>query len=616
MKAKDKKHPSKRRTSWSKAIVCILAIALLAGCSDDDNNSNSHQATQEPEHAAQWMAGDFHNHTTFTDGSWPMNDLTGPYAITPAAIADTDTLYKQGTAPSGFRNNLDFFTNSEHGGSSSRDGFGIPWSDYSMNPAIGDGGTMWRWQTLISASDIPGYVGPSYTAAFDWIKSVRANYPDKIVMTGMEWNVPGHEHASTAIVADNALPIAEFEYRFDNNDSDGTTTTSTAATMGWAGKKQRSDYDTAPEYKEVLGLSNLHEKAIDAIKWMEANYSGTGYIVPAHIERKGCGDVDPGNGSLDSGYSIAAFRDMNDNGPDVVFGFEGLPGHSKESGRGGFGSGACGGGTYGGAGYYIATVGGLWDNLLADGRKFFTFDSSDFHNTDGDFWPGEYEKNVVKVVDLNDDGTYTQDEVVAALRSGNAYAVHGDLINALDFSVANIDAEATMGETLSVLNGDSITVTIRFKSPTVNKCQAGVNASADYVCQAPEVHHLQLIQGRVKPTRETKFLADGVTPNPAFNEQDPTVASIVKTFDADSWSTDDEGFTTMTFTVENVQNSMFFRIRGTNLGYAVNQTDGDGETVYGTDADGNPLLNAGTSNADMAWDDLWFYSNPIFVEAN
>jgi hypothetical protein len=523
--------------------------------------------------------------------------------------------------PTGFRNGLDFQANSEHGGIRNRDGFGNNWNNtsvYPTLPAIGDstGGQMWRWQSLIRTSEIPGYSGPSYMGAYDWILGIRANYPDKLAMTGMEWNPPGHEHSSTGIVAADAKPIAEFEYRFDKSDTDGTATTITADAMGWAGKLQNSAY-TAPDYSKVLALNAQHNKTIDAVKWMQANYPTTGWIIPAHVERAGCGV---------NAWSIAAFRDMNDNGPTVAFGFEGIPGHEKSSNRGEFSAGACGGGTYGGAGIYVAQVGGLWDNLLADGRKFYNFVSSDFHSDGGaDFWPGEYLKTYVKVKDLNNDGIYSQEEVVAGLRSGNVFSVHGDIINELDFNVfhgaapdkktAQGNNSATMGETLTVEKGDKITVKIRFKTPAANNCEAGVNASAAYVCQAPSVHHVQLIQGRVNPTRATKFLDDGVTPNQAFNSIDTTVARIVKTFDVSSWSTDAEGFTTMTFSVPTVENDMFFRIRGTNLGNNVLKTDANGKTAYGTDADGSPLLNTpGTNSADMAWDDLWFYSNPVFVK--
>jgi hypothetical protein len=47
------------------------------------------------------------------------------------------------------------------------------------------------------------------------------------------------------------------------------------------------------------------------------------------------------------------------------------------------------------------------------------------------------------------------------------------------------------------------------------------------LCKAPVVHHVQLIQGRINPTKANKFLADGVTPNPDFKAIDTTVASIV-----------------------------------------------------------------------------------------
>ena len=53
----------------------------------------------------------------------------------------------------------------------------------------------------------------------------------------------------------------------------------------------------------------------------------------------------------------------------------------------------------------MAEVGGLWDNLLADGRKFYNFVSSDYHaDTGADFWPGEYLKTYIKVIDTNGDG--------------------------------------------------------------------------------------------------------------------------------------------------------------------------------------------------------------------
>jgi hypothetical protein len=199
--------------------------------------------------------------------------------------------------------------------------------------------------------------------------------------------------------------------------------------------------------------------------------------------------------------------------------------------------------------------------------------------------------------------------------------VHGDLINELDFKVLLKSPfgtrSATMGETLTIKKGNKVTVQVRFKTPATSNCRAGVNASASYVCAAPVVHHVQLIQGRINPTKASKLLADNVTPNPAFNAIDTAVANIVRTFDATSWSIDAQGYTTMSFDVPNVQSDQFFRVRGSNLGYQVVKMDATNtRIVYGTDANGSPLINTpGTNNADMAWDDLWFYSNPIFVKA-
>ena len=85
----------------------------------------------------------------------------------------------------------------------------------------------------------------------------------------------------------------------------------------------------------------------------------------------------------------------------------------------------------------------------------------------------------------------------------------------------------------------------------------------------------------------------------------------------------------MTYRISAVQASQYLRLRGTNLPVA---------TPFETDANGNPLLDFGTqgkivctdascpahmttvsgvkySSLDVAsWADLWFYSNPIFIE--
>jgi hypothetical protein len=643
--------------------------------------------------AEKWMTGDWHQHTVFTDGSNIMGDLEIDKSTTPPTFTILTHKYTnaspnftpvregatgkneyKGVIPQGFRYGLDFQANSEHGGNrGARDGFGRYWVAISPDisfyppsaniPLLGVSATytntcdynnidspgctslahqiMWRWQELANYPTVISSYKDNYMSAFDWISELRHQYRDKEILTGMEWNVPGHEHASTGCLENNGKCIAEFEFRFDNNDTD-TEAGPLAAGMNWTGKRQNSYYAVANgyhEYPTLLGLNLLHNKAIEGLAWLNTNHPITSWVNPAHIERAGCG-FDYLNNQIKGGYSIAAIRDMNDTAPTVFFGFEGMPGHQKASNRGEVSGTSCGGGTFGGAGTYIATVGGVWDNLLADGRKIFNFVSSDFHMTQDDFYPGEYAKTYVKVKDnayredednehRSDEnerncfdnekegerhhGTFTQQNILDGMRSGNSFAVHGDLINELDFRVfhgASIKKRsdkntATMGETLSVRKNEKITVQIRFKSPSVNN-------NGDI----PVVHHVQLIQGQINPTKAGKFVADGVTPNPDFNKIDPNVASIVETFDASDWRVDKEGFMTMSFTVPHVKQDMFFRIRGTNLDYGVNVKDATGtKVVYGTDPSGSPLINTpGTNSVGHVWKDLWFYSNPIFVD--
>ncbi|NPV81476.1 MAG: hypothetical protein HPY52_14635 [Firmicutes bacterium] len=54
------------------------------------------------------------------------------------------------------------------------------------------------------------------------------------------------------------------------------------------------------------------------------------------------------------------------------------------------------------------------------------------------------------------------------MRSGNAFVVHGDLINALDFTASDGKSKATMGGDLMVEKGSTVKVVIRFRSPAAN----------------------------------------------------------------------------------------------------------------------------------------------------
>jgi hypothetical protein len=344
---------------------------------------------------------------------------------------------------------------------------------------------------------------------------------------------------------------------------------------------------------------------------MQAHFAGRGWMIPAHPERAADRDWSDGN---PSGYGPNFLRTLNDAGPDVFFAFESAPGHQKDSERGSYSPGAYGNGTYGGVGHFAATVGGLWDALLGEGREFWLVANSDFHNTGGDFWPGEYQKTYSYITDRNGNGMYDSLDVVASLRSGNVFIVHGDLISELDFRVfhgaagrnnkARGNNNATMGETLRVEKGDKITVRVRFKSPSSNNCLAGDNAPIGYICRAPSVQHVQVIAGEV--TGKLNPATDAYT-KVGIN---PTAVVVAK-YDPATWTVTEDGYIECAFEVRGMEKDMYFRVRGSNL--APN-------TPFETDEMGNPLLdtlatdNLGLDGAAEAWTDLWFYSNPIFVK--
>jgi hypothetical protein len=143
----------------------------------------------------KWITGDFHQHTWITDGSNDFDDV----------IAN------------GFRFGLSWQANSEHGGTSDQNDVGVRWSAVTPsvtrlgNPLPSGTNNLWRWQTLVEPDKVPFY-----------LERNRAAFPDKILINGMEMNMPGAEHCSTAIVDPTGHDIAQFEYLWDRSDGDAS----------------------------------------------------------------------------------------------------------------------------------------------------------------------------------------------------------------------------------------------------------------------------------------------------------------------------------------------------------------------------------------------------------
>jgi hypothetical protein len=533
--------------------------------------------------AGEYQPGDFHQHTLYTDGSHPFMTM----------MAENN-------------NYLQWWANSEHGGARPTDGEGVKWKDtskYPVNPILGDNpdaGNMYRWQSLRD------YVYPQ-------ILDTRGLYKDKVIISGLEQNVPGHEHCSIAIhqYDNTATAISEFEYRFDKSDHDTS-------------RNGELSLLSTPELGSVLSKTNItKDDAILGVKWMQAMKDagiGDAWIVPAHVERAWS-------------YTIEDFRNWMDAGPDVAFGFEGQPGH-QTSGDRGFGRGSLGGGTFGGTGFFVAKVGGLWDALSAEGRLFFNFASSDSHEHwsvgGGDFWPGEYQK-IYTYID-----TEAADPIQAAFdgnRSGNVWNVEGDLIDELEFTAKAKKETAMMGQILKVKAGEQVQIKIKVHDPnTKNNCPLDMdNPSLAQVdisqpLSMPVLDHIDLIGGTITGNVVSTNQNDPV----ATDYQTDT--KVIKTFGRNG-GVDKNGYMTYVLNIK-PENSMFLRLRGTNLPPNIpNETDAEGnplEDYLVSDALYSPMDPAEleaklfpgveiTTNSKLdevaeAYADLWFYSNPIYIE--
>ena len=386
----------------------------------------------------------------------------------------------------------------------------------------------------------PNHSKVNLEMAYPELLESRAAVPDLIQFYGMELDTPGAEHSSLIMPHshDEHEALYDLESRFSRRDA--------------------FPYDSTrhTEPKMLEALSYMRETALPPL------------VIANHPSRSArdlgvYGANDP-----------AELRDWNDTAPRVAVGMEGAPGHQAatlnadasldpSAPRGGYGNYP----TLGGFDQMTARLGGFWDSMLGEGRRWWITSTSDSHvhwrDGGSDFWPGEYSKTYVHA-------ERDYDDILDGIRHGRVFVTTGDLISELYVTASAGRDRAGIGGTLSLPDGGDVEVTIRLRDP------AGENHGG----RSPEVARVDLIVGEV-----TGVVAD------RNSDLNPTTR-VAARFTAEQWRRDGE-YLTMSLTLPDVHHPTYLRVRGTSTDELEPEVDPRGEDP---------------------WSDLWFYSNPIFIQ--
>jgi hypothetical protein len=431
------------------------------------------------------------------------------------------------------------------------------------------------------------------------ILKARAENPRQLIFQGLEWYIPGAEHA-TVFAAPGRHEVdllTKFELAYDGK------------LLGYTAGSPTSP-DTA--------RNEAH--AVKAVKWLEEQRR-TGYVddvlvLANHPTRLG----------IDSPHEIRNWRDA---APEIMIGMEGAPGAQGGGIPGWVGSGQQRGEytnkpsensfagypenayvLYGGFDWMTATVGGMWDAMLAEGRLFTITTNSDVHrvvfdtwkngdwapgqnfdntghipdpvNTDsqqpgGDFWPGQFSRTHVGVT------RYGYRAVMAGLRAGRVWLDHGHLLDGLDVRVKR-DCDhgpgVTMGGRIRVRKGEKLTLSVTVTTAS--------RANPHGIL--PELAHVDVIRGAVR--------------GPAADRDDWRApdTKVVRTVDVSGR----KGTYTLRIPLVAGDESFYVRLRG---------SDGNrnGTGYLGASIDPHGPIPHVPGNGDP-WVDTWFYANPVFVD--
>jgi len=363
---------------------------------------------------------------------------------------------------------------------------------------------------------------------------------DLIQFYGMELDTPGAEHSSLII------PHSDHEHH--------------------------TLYDLESRFAEEDAFPEDEARDTEAFMLEALRYMGGIPLPPLVLANH------PSRSARDLGVyganSPQELRDWNDAAPQVAVGMEGAPGHQANAINpdGSADTSGVRGGyrrypTMGGFDQMTARLGGFWDSMLGEGRRWWITANSDSHANwrEGgtDFWPGEYSKTYVF-------SAKTYDDILKGIRHGRVFVTTGDLISELYVTAGAWGDEATIGGTLSVSEGGEVDVTVRLRDPE----------GPNYRDERPQVARVDLIVGEIVGSPADRSL-----------DTNPTTR-VVQRFTEEDWTRDGE-YVSMTVTLDDVHHDGYLRVRGTNTSEEEPSTDPRGEDP---------------------WSDLWFYSNPIFIE--
>ncbi|MES4902289.1 MULTISPECIES: PHP domain-containing protein [unclassified Streptomyces] len=419
------------------------------------------------------------------------------------------------------------------------------------------------------------------------IVAARDQIDDTLVFQGLEWNIPAAEHGTVFVHPgrNEVAVLKEFENSFDGSVKKATSNTPANEALAIAGVNFLAEQVQRRRVQDILFLAN-------------------------HPARKG----------IDSPHEIRAWRDAQ---PTIAVGMEGAPGHQAAglpapNGPGGArgiydnspGADSFAGyplesyRTWGGFDWMTATVGGLWDSLLAEGKPWWITANSDSHNvyadtavrgpnsdfnangryeapvyggglnlSDTDFWPGQYSRTHVGAA------SFSYKAVMDGIRAGRVWVDHGGLISGLNAQLRSGGRAVTLGDTLHVRRGGQVDLVV----------EISLANGPNWAQFVPKLARVDVIQGAV---------TGPVSDKDVFTAPD---TKVVKSFEVNKSA----GSVRLTYSLGRVDKPVYVRLRG---------TDGNRTAVGLRGAAVDPAGPAMDVIGDAdPWKDLWFYSNPMWV---